>query len=117
MFKNIFYIKKQRHGRKRRHENLDRRYLNKEWQRLMERTNDLYEIREAEFVRVLFRRPDGFYSNVTISAAHRLSDEEIVALAIREYGVPSVESVMVVQHVMHQYLAFEIENLEFRIEN
>ena len=106
MLKNIFYIKKQRHGRKRRHENLDRRWLTKEWQRLIERTNDLYEVREEEFVRVQYRKASGFYSNVTISAALQLSDEQIVALAIREYGVPGVESIVAVQHVMHQYLAF-----------
>ena len=117
MFKNIFYIKKQRHGRKRRHENLDRRWLNKEWQRLMERTNDLYEVRKEEFVRVFWRDHCGLYHNFTVSAAQQLSDEQIVALAIREYGVPGVESIVAVQHVMHQYLAFEIENLELRIEN
>ncbi len=104
----------QRLSRKQRHGDFYGQGCPKELRTLIERCNDLYEIREAEFVRVLFRRPDGFYSNVTISAAHRLSDEEIVALAIREYGVPSMESVMVVQHVMYQYLSFEIENLELR---
>ena len=107
MFKNIFYIKKQRHGRKRRHENLDRRYLNKEWQRLMERTNDLYEVRKEEFVRVFWRDRGGLYHNFTIAAALQLSDEAIVALAIKEYGVPCMESVLAVQHVKHQYLVFE----------
>ena len=110
MLKNKFNISRHRVGRKRRHENLDRRWLNKEWQRLMERTNDLYEIREEEFVRVLWRDRCGLYHNFTIAAALQLSDEAIVALAIREYGVPGIESIVAVQHVMHQYLAFEIEN-------
>ena len=105
----------QRLGRKRRHESLDRRCLNKEWQRLMERTNDLYEVREEEFVRVFWRDRCGLYHNFTIAAALQLSDEAIVALAIREYGVPSVESILAVQLVMNQYNAFEIENLELRI--
>jgi hypothetical protein len=83
----------------------------------MERTNDLYGLKEDEFVRVLCRDRGGLYHNFTISAAQQLSDEAIVALAIREYGVPSMESIVAVQHVMHQYLAFEIENLELRIEN
>ena len=106
MLKNKFNISRHRVGRKRRHESLDRRCLNNEWQRVMERTNDLYEIREAEFVRVAFRKANGIYGNVTISAAHQLSDDEVVALAIREYGVPSVEAVVAVQHVKHQYLVF-----------
>ena len=80
----------------------------------MERTNDLYEVRKEEFVRVLWRDRGGLYHNFTIAAALQLSDEQIVALAIREYGVPGVESIVAVQHVMHQYLAFEIENLELR---
>ena len=54
----------------------------------------------------MFRKPNGVYSNVTISAAHQLSADEVMALAIREYGVPCVESVVAVQHVKHQYLAF-----------
>ena len=93
-------------GRKRRHESLDRRCLNKEWQRLMERTNDLYEVREEEFVRVLWRDRCGLYHNFTIAAAQQLSDEQIVALAIREYGVPSMESIVAVQHVKHRFLVF-----------
>ena len=113
MFKNIFYIKKQRLGRKRRHESLDRRWLTKEWQRLMEKTNDQYEVREEEFVRVLWRDRCGLYHNFTVSANKPLSDDEVVALAIREYGVPSVESVMVVQHVWHQFLVLS----ELKIEN
>ena len=72
----------------------------------MERTNDQYEVREVEFVRVQHRKASGVYSNVTISAAQQLSDEQIVALAIREYGVPSVESVVAVQHVKHRFLVF-----------
>lgn len=95
-----------RRGRKRRHENLDRRYLNKEWQRLMERTNDQYEVREEEFVRVLWRDRCGLFHNFTISANKPLSDDEVVALAIREYGLPGKECVVEVQHVWHQYLAF-----------
>ena len=83
----------------------------------MERTNDLYEVREEEFVRVLWRDRSGLYHNFTVSDNKPLNDEEVVALAIREYGVPGVESIVAVQHVMHQYLAFEIENLELRIEN
>ena len=102
----IFNITSHRLGRKRRHGSLDRRWLTKEWQRLMEKTNDQYEVREEEFVRVQYRKASGVYSNVTISAAQQLSDEQIVALAIREYGVPGVESIVTVQHVMHQYLAF-----------
>ena len=93
-------------GRKRRHESLDRRWLSKEWQRLMEKTNDQYEVREEEFVRVLWRDRCGLFHNFTISANKPLNDEEVVALAIREYGVPGVESIVAVQHVMHQYLAF-----------
>ena len=96
-------------GRKRRHESLDRRWLTKEWQRLMEKTNDQYEVREEEFVRVQYRKASGFYSNVTISAALQLSDEQIVALAIREYGVPGVESIVAVQHVKHRFLVFSSE--------
>ena len=92
-------------GRKRRHESLDRRCLNKEWQRLMERTNDLYEVREEEFVRVLWRDRGGLYHNFTISANKPLNDEEVVALAIREYGLPGRECVVEVQHVWHQYIA------------
>lgn len=95
-----------RRGRKRRHENLDQRWLTKEWQRLMEKTNDQYEVREEEFVRVQYRKAGGVYSNVTISAAQQLSDEQTVALAIREYGVPSVESIVAVQHVKHRFLVF-----------
>ena len=83
----------------------------------MERTNDLYEVREEEFVRVFWSDRGGWYNNFTVSANKPLNDEEVVALAIREYGVPGVESIVAVQHVMHQYLAFEIENLELRIEN
>ena len=93
-------------GRKRRHGSLDRRWLTKEWQRLMEKTNDQYEVREEEFVRVLWRDRCGLYHNFTIAAAQQLSDEAIVALAIREYGLPGRECVVEVQHVWHQYLAF-----------
>lgn len=105
MKKNIF-ITEHRLGNKERKENLEVRGSSKEWQRLMEKTNDQYEVREEEFVRVQYRKAGGVYSNVTISAAQQLSDEQIVALAIREYGVPGVESIVAVQHVMHQYLAF-----------
>ena len=106
MSKNISIIAGQRLGRKRRHGSLDRRCIYKEWQRLMERTNDQYEVREMEFVRVQHRKESGVYCNVTISAAQQLSDEQIVALAIREYGVPGRASVVAVQHVKYQYLVF-----------
>ena len=79
----------------------------------MERTNELYEIREEEFVRVLWRDRCGLYHNFTIAAAQQLSDEAIVALAIREYGLPGRECVVEVQHVWHQYLVFS----ELKIEN
>ena len=72
----------------------------------MERTNDLYEVRKEEFVRVFWRDRGGLYHNFTIAAALQLSDEAIVALAIREYGVPSVESIVAVQHVKHRFLVF-----------
>ena len=75
----------------------------------MEKTNDQYEVREEEFVRVQYRKASGVYSNVTISAAQQLSDEQIVALAIREYGVPGVESIVAVQHVKHRFLVFSSE--------
>ena len=115
MLKNNCNMSRLRLGRKRRHESLDRRWLSKEWQRLLERTNDQYEVREEEFVRVLWRDRCGLFHNFTISANKPINDEEVVALAIREYGVPGVESIVAVQHVMHQYLAFGIENLELRI--
>ena len=66
-------------------------------------------------MRVLWRDRYGLYHNFTISAAHSLSDEEVVALAIREYGVPSMESVLAVQHVKHQFLV--LSELRMRIEN
>ena len=102
----ISIISEQRLGRKQPYGCLDGHGATKALQKLVERTNDLYEIREAEFVRVAFRKTNGIYDNVTISAAHQLSDDEVVALAIREYGVPCVEAVVAVQHVKHQYLVF-----------
>ena len=75
----------------------------------MEKTNDQYEVREEEFVRVFWRDRCGLFHNFTISANKPLNDEEVVALAIREYGVPGVESIVAVQHVKHRFLVFSSE--------
>lgn len=108
MYKNYPTITEYRLGSKKRHESLEVCGASK----VFERTNDLYEVREEEFVRVLWRDRYGLYHNFTIAAAHSLSDEMIVALAIKEYGVPSVESVLMLQHVKHQFLVLS----ELRIE-
>ena len=104
--KKIIFITEHRLGNKERKENLEVRGSSKEWQRLMEKTNDQYEVREEEFVRVLWRDHCGLYHNFTVSAYKPLNDEHVVALAIREYGLPGRECVVEVQHVWHQYLAF-----------
>lgn len=93
-------------GRKQRHGSLKGRGSTSELRRLMVRTNDWYEVRAKEFVRVFWRDRYGLYYNFTISAAHPLNDKEVVALAVREYGLPSVDSVVMVQNVKHQYLVF-----------
>ncbi len=93
-------------GNKERHESLDGRGVSKECQRIIARINDLYEVREDEFVRVLWRDHRSIYHNLTITAKRSLSDEEVVNLAIREYGLPGRECVLDVQHVWHRYVAY-----------
>ena len=92
--------------RNKRHESLEVREASKEWQRIVDRANDMYEIREEEFVSVIWRDHGGLYHNFTISASRSLSDEEVIALAMREYGLPGRECVVEVQHVWHQYIAY-----------
>ena len=103
MFKNNSTITRQQLERQ---ESLAGHIVSKECQTLLGRTNNLYEVRKEEFVRVLWRDRCGLFHNFTISANKPLNDEEVVALAIREYGLPGRECVVEVQHVKHQYLVF-----------
>ena len=110
MFEFCSNITGHRTSRKQRHGNHIGHRCPKELRILIERSNDLYEVRKEEFVRVIWRDRCGLYHNFTISAAQQLSDEVVVALAIREYGVPGRASVVMVEHVMHQFLVLgEIE--------
>lgn len=99
-------ITEHRLGNKMVNESLEVRDASKECQRIIARTNDLYEVREDEFVRVLWRDRGGLYHNLTISAKKHLTDEEVVNLAIREYGLPGKECVSDVQHVWHRYVTY-----------
>ena len=104
MFEFCSNITGHRTSRKQRHGNHIGHRCPKELRILIERSNDQYEVREEAFVRVFWRDRYGIFHNFTISAAHSLSDKEVVALAIREYGVPGRASVVMVEHVMHQFL-------------